>query len=140
MRRLLPHKPGIAVLACALLSLLSLSGCASPRLPSKQAIVGTWQGERGSMFVFNADMTFAAVRIPQGGFDINSTSLSATSDGVGKWMIRRAADGYREVSLVFSSGIAIDFQILISGSGDALKLYLTVGDPDNGVRLFYRRR
>jgi hypothetical protein len=143
-----------AILAGILIATaLILAGC-TPNLPiptpSPSQITGTWT--HGSDVVeLDADGTFQISGMPKGVIEQAAVPLGATPAGPaekvsGTWTIGSGGTdvgGAPGVRLAFEDPARIGYNTgltLIVADGNPLKLYVTLGRPDSGVRYNFTRK
>jgi hypothetical protein len=147
------RKAGTPVVLVVLVGVaLALAGCTSNvpiPTPSPTQIVGTWT--HGSDIVqLNADGTFEIAGMPKGVIEQASVPRGAAPAGPaekvsGTWSIGSGGTdvgGAPGVRLVFQSPARIGYNTgltLIVDNSAPLKLYVTLGRPDSGVRYNFSR-
>jgi hypothetical protein len=143
-----------AILAGVLIATaLGLVGC-SPTTPiptpSPTEIVGTWT-HGGDIVQIDSDGTFQISGMPKGVIEQAAVPLGGTPAGPaekvsGTWSIGSGGTdvgGAPGVRLAFESPARIGYNTgltLIVADGSPMKLYVTLGRPDSGVRYNFSRK
>jgi hypothetical protein len=140
-------------LALLLGSALALAGCSPTQpipTPSPVEIVGTWT-HGGDIVQINSDGTFEIAGMPKGVIEQAAVPLGAAAAGPaekvsGTWSIGSGGTdvgGAPGVRLAFESPARIGYNTgltLIVADGAPMKLYVTLGRPDSGVRYNFSRK
>lgn len=143
----------ILVLMCLLIT--TLGGCRGTVLTSEQ-VVGVWQssGQSASnttllnsraILHLHPDGTLGADSIPVGLIRLDEIKPGQPLSGTGKWSVLKSRDGDR-VQLVFRTlegykgpDLPYGAELFTEGSGSRLRLYYSIGDPDDGSRVYFDR-
>jgi predicted small lipoprotein YifL len=130
----------------------SLAACSSNQpipTPSPSDIVGSWK-HGGDTVTIDADGTFGISGMPKGVIEQAPVALGAEPAGpaekvAGTWSIGSGGTdvgGAPGVRLVFQSPTRIGYNTgltLIVADGSPLRLYVTLGRPDSGIRYTFTR-
>ena len=142
--------PLVLLLLGCVLALVGCSPTAPIPTPSPVQIVGTWT-HGDDIVQINSDGTFEISGMPKGVIEQASVPRGASPAGPaekvsGTWSIGSGGTdvgGAPGVRLAFESPARIGYNTgltLILADGTPLKLYVTLGRPDSGVRYNFSRK
>ncbi|WP_328943218.1 hypothetical protein OG259_18200 [Streptomyces sp. NBC_00250] len=155
-RVLLPHRPRLSVRAVfgwvalygtlAAVTAFTLAGIAlyagigyEPPQLNKERMAGTWSDGRGGTLTLAADGRVTATRIETSDFDDSFETVLKKCSGDGTWEYDPGSGPWSQSVTVSVADCLMD-EWRVTGSDERPKLFVTVGDPDDGNFYILRRR